>query len=116
MAAKVALTQRSFARESVGFALGVGDWITSKSEKVSEISALSDAVSNVTGQSRSLFRRLQQLKLICMKLKLVDMECSLNYLKQNVQGQWLRNTNGKRGVRAPVPIDLRSIRAKWKTN
>ena len=38
MAAKVALTQRSFARESVGFALGVGDWITSKSEKVSEMS------------------------------------------------------------------------------
>jgi hypothetical protein len=36
----VALTQRSFARESVGFALGVGNWITSKSEKVSEISVL----------------------------------------------------------------------------
>ena len=48
MAAKVALTQRSFARESVGFALGVGDWITSKSEKVSEMSVLNKSDAGAT--------------------------------------------------------------------
>ena len=86
MAAKVALTQRSFARESVGVALGVGNWITSKSEKVSETSVLnmskadetvSDAVSefNVDAASLSRRRRWQQEKFrfSCSKLKLVDM-------------------------------------------
>ena len=72
MAAKVALTQRSFARESVGFALGVGDWIISKSEKVSEISVfnLSNAdevgpLFKVSAGCLSLrLRRLQQKTLI----------------------------------------------------
>ena len=70
MAAKVALTQRSFARESVGFALGVEDWIISKSENVSEISLFNvsnagEAVSlfNVSAAGLSLrLRRLQQKK------------------------------------------------------
>ena len=48
MAAKVALTQRSFARESVGFALGVGNWITSKSEKASEMSVLNKSNAGAT--------------------------------------------------------------------
>ena len=68
----MALTQRSFARESVGFTLA-DDWTTSKSEKVSvrsllNISSLSEAVSvsdpNVDVSGLLGRRRLQQKKLI----------------------------------------------------
>ncbi len=69
MAAKVALTQRSLAGEEC---LGMAASTSSKSEDVSE--AVSVSGSKITGQSRFLFRRLQQMKFICKKLKLVDME------------------------------------------
>ena len=68
MAAKIALTQRSLARESVG---GVAGLTSSKSEKVS-MSGVSEAVSlfNVLDAGRVLrrFRWPQQTKLIWMKL------------------------------------------------
>ena len=43
----MALTQRSFARESVELALA-GDWTTSKSEKVSEMSVLNKSNAGAT--------------------------------------------------------------------
>jgi hypothetical protein len=74
----VALTQRSFARESVELALA-GDWTTSKSEKVSEMSVLNlsnaDEVVSDSADGNGLMgrRRLQQKMFTCSKLKLVDM-------------------------------------------
>ena len=66
----MALTQRSFARESFGFTLadGVVDWTSSKSEKVSEISVLKMSSLSVLPDANETVsdgrRRLQQNILI----------------------------------------------------
>ena len=77
----MALTQRSFARESVECRTGCGvaGWTTSKSEKVSEMSVLNksnaDEVVSDSADGDGLMgrRRLQQKMFTCSKLKLVDM-------------------------------------------
>ena len=118
MAAKVALTQRSFARESVECRGAGEDWTNSKSENVSD--AVSENVFGTVSDSEVVllmrrFRRPQQEKFICRKVIANSGMYVMRFSKTKFtmcRGNGYGTQLGKGESAPPFLIDLRSIRTK----